>query len=254
MRPTISEERYDLYLCDCRDVLPRLRGADAIITDPPYGIPTTAAFVRGGKYVIHRGRGVENETSEPHRWIEFASPCLVDGGHMASFVDRASACEAHGQMIAAGLTPWHKFYIVKETAPPTPRNVFVSAVEECLIAEKKSGARRWFGSGWEPNRWIGQTPNKVNNGRVAEAHPFEKPLAPLETLVRCLTEPGSVVIDPFMGSGTTGVASMKHGRRFIGIEINPKYFDIAARRIEDAASTLWSFVGRSPHPLLPLSV
>lgn len=66
------------------------------------------------------------------------------------------------------------------------------------------------------------------NGRV---HPTEKPVPLLQKLVKKL--PG-IVLDPFMGSGTTGVACMRLGRRFIGIEIEPRYFDIACKRIDDA--------------------
>jgi site-specific DNA-methyltransferase (adenine-specific) len=64
-------------------------------------------------------------------------------------------------------------------------------------------------------------------------HPNEKPVALVEHFLRLTTEKGETVLDPFTGSGTTGVACIRTGRRFIGIEIEPKYFDIACKRIED---------------------
>lgn len=66
-------------------------------------------------------------------------------------------------------------------------------------------------------------------------HPYEKPLSLIERLVRIYTNPGDLVFDPFMGSGTTGVACVNLRRRFIGAEINGDYYKIAEQRIEDAA-------------------
>jgi DNA modification methylase len=65
-------------------------------------------------------------------------------------------------------------------------------------------------------------------------HPTEKPIALIEYLIQKVTDPNAVVLDPFMGSGTTGVACAKIDRKVIGIEIEPKYFDIACKRIEEA--------------------
>jgi DNA modification methylase len=65
-------------------------------------------------------------------------------------------------------------------------------------------------------------------------HPTQKPLAVIEPIINVSTVRGHAILDPFMGSGTTGVACAKAGRKFIGIEIEPKYFDIACRRIQAA--------------------
>ena len=70
--------------------------------------------------------------------------------------------------------------------------------------------------------------------RVSDLHPTQKPVRIMEHIVRLSVWTGGVCVDPFMGSGTTGVACMNLGRSFIGIEREPKYFDIACRRIEDA--------------------
>ena len=70
--------------------------------------------------------------------------------------------------------------------------------------------------------------------RVSDLHPTQKPVRIMEHIVRLSVRTGGVCVDPFMGSGTTGVACMNLGRAFIGIEREPKYFDIACRRIEDA--------------------
>lgn len=78
-------------------------------------------------------------------------------------------------------------------------------------------------------------------------HPTQKPLPLIQDWVRAFTDIGETILDPFMGSGTTGVAAVKLGRRFIGIEIEPKYFDIACRRIADGLARPDLFV-EAPKP------
>jgi len=83
---------------------------------------------------------------------------------------------------------------------------------------------------------------------IPRVHPTQKPIAVMEWVLREVTEDGQVILDPFMGSGTTGVAAVKLGRKFIGIEIEPKYFDIACRRISDALKQPDMFIER-PAPV-----
>jgi len=213
-----------IYHGDCREIMPTLE-ADSVVTDPPYGIPIGAAFVRRGGAEIDDGRGGWNATASPYWWLAFAPQTAA---HVASFVDRATALDAESAMRAAGLEPWAKFYLVKKAPAPTPRPTFVSAVEECVIAERHRVPRAWYGTGYEPNRWIGMTPNSRGEGC---GHPCEKPLAPIQTLIRCLTPLDGLVLDPFMGSGTTLVAAKLEGRRAIGIEIEERYCEIAAKRL-----------------------
>ena len=114
-----------------------------------------------------------------------------------------------------------------------------------------AGQGTWWPSGYEigvysyrPGAYFGDTDKKRSNVFVADSyrhgqpgkvdHPTQKPLGLIERLVMSLARPDAVVLDPFMGSGTTGVACAKLGRRFIGCEINPTYFDLACRRIEAA--------------------
>ena len=82
----------------------------------------------------------------------------------------------------------------------------------------------------------GALPSSIKVTEAAEkcGHPCPKPIRAWSWLVGKLSQEGETILDPFMGSGTTGVACVKLGRKFIGIEIEPKYFDIACKRIEDA--------------------
>ena len=93
---------------------------------------------------------------------------------------------------------------------------------------------------WEPVLLYGGNPFQVDHKQFYGAsesiygHPSVKPLAPFRWIISNIADADSVVLDPFMGSGTTGVACVQTGRRFIGIEIDPTYFEIAVKRISDA--------------------
>ncbi|QEH81174.1 site-specific DNA-methyltransferase [Sphingomonas sp. C8-2] len=95
----------------------------------------------------------------------------------------------------------------------------------------------WGGSGrshWNAGGKRGVYTHLVNNPERHGEHPTEKPRRLMSEIVADFTKPGDVILDPFMGSGTTGVAAVMAGRRFVGIEMNERYFDIACKRIEDA--------------------
>lgn len=211
-----------LYLGDCRDIIPSLPMVGAVITDPPYGIAKGAAFVKKNSTLVEDGSGAFNE-SDGHDWIDIIR--VVPGANFAVFHSRDN------YPTSSRLKDWHRFYWFKPAPPPTPRPCFSSSVEEATIYQEVNGKRRWFGGGATPNSWSGLSPNRL---KEAHGHPSQKPVALMEILVRCLSAPDDLVLDPFMGSGTTGVACMNLGRTFIGIEREREYFDICCRRLEDA--------------------
>ena len=234
MKVLLNKEEITIWQGDAAELLWKIvpSSVDAFITDPPYGIPVGSAFVRHNSLDVEDGSGTFNEAEKnPYWWLEPAAQALVSGGHAAFFVDRAQRVEAELALRSACLKAWHVFYLVKQSPPPTPRPLFVSAVEECIVAEKPGDKRRWYGTGYEPNRWIGLTPNRRDQHH---GHPSEKPLDPIKTLVRCLTPPGGLVVDPFSGSGTTAVACLHLGRRCIAIERDPEYASLSAERLAAA--------------------
>src|SRR6185312_2026352 len=94
----------------------------------------------------------------------------------------------------------------------------------------------------------GRAPSVQPDGRAANGHPCSRALEHFDFLVRWWSEEGETILDPFMGSGTTGVAAVKLGRKFTGIEIDPGYFDIACRRIEAALKQPDMFI-EPPKPI-----
>ena len=193
-----------LYLGDCREILPTLPKVDAVITDPPYGIK------RDGKPKSTSAHG-------GHKGYEFLGwdSGRPDGALMGL------VCEAGTQVVI-----WGGNYFA-DMLPPTGKWLVwdkgqrIDQADAELAWTSMQGALRVF------------TLNRVAIAVDGAVHPTQKPVALMEW---CITQTGigGAVLDPFMGSGTTGVAAMNLQRAFIGIEREPKYFDIACRRIEDA--------------------
>lgn len=209
-------EGVTLYLGDCREILPSLPKVDAVVTDPPYGIGFAGQPTNCQRRAGH----------EAQAWDDFA----IDG--LAGIIGHGEKQVVWGGNYYA-LTPsrgWLSWF--KPDAPPSMGSV------EFAWTNLNQNSR-------QINCSIGAT----NAERVG--HPTQKPLAVMRFTLREIGYAGTI-LDPFMGSGTTGVAAVKLGRKFIGIEIEPKYFDIACRRIGEALAQPDFFV-EPPKPAEQLS-
>jgi len=229
MAPYWSNDEHGLtiYHGDCVEVMPQLEQRfDLCLTDPPYGIPVGSAMVR------HDTKAIED-------WRDAVENVVVGGWlPMVAFADAAycvefgrsepdAITERNTRHAECGLTPWHLLVIAKAAPTPTPRPTFASSYETALVSY--AGVRRWYGGGYVPNRWYGQMPNQLTS---TDAHPTQKPLAPFVSWMSALSPENALVIDPFIGSGTTLVACYRLGRRGVGIEISEEYCELAAKRLE----------------------
>ena len=195
-----------LYLGDCLEILPTLEKVDAVVTDPPYGIsyksPAGAGATARGDYPVIYG---DDKCFDPSPWLGFKDVVLFGANH---FADKLPA--------SAAWLVWDK------RDGMTPNNN-----SDCELAWKKvGGSARLI-----RHLWNGML--KDSEREQKRVHPTQKPIAVMEWVIKQLDSP-KTILDPFMGSGTTGVACANLGRQFIGIEIEPKYFDIACTRIENA--------------------
>lgn len=226
MTPYYEHAGITIYHGDYREVLTGIRGAALVCTDPPYGIGNGAAFWRRNGTEIENwdDRGQNSRVDET--WRAMSSAALIPEGayHVEFFAGSIEVENAMRLSREAGMSTWRLFYLVKTAPAPTPRPTFMSAVELALVSFV--GKRPWYG-GQHPDRWIGLTPNRLG---IAQ-HPSEKPLDCIAGLVSALSPVGGLVIDPFMGSGTTLRAAKDLGRKAIGIEIEEKYCEIAANRL-----------------------
>lgn len=218
-----------LYLGDCREVLPALGVVDAVITDPPYGIRQDKGFSGSGCWgnsgkLIHRRQ--------------------YEGG----WDDERPAVEIFQLMLAAAPLAiiWGGQYFA-DLLPPSGKWLWWDKLQ--TMPTYGDGELAWTNlSGVAPKKFV-----YSNSGLMARekdrVHPTQKPV---EVMRWCLGfVPGAeVILDPFMGSGTTGVACVDMGRKFIGVERDPAYFDIACQRIEQAYKQPRLFVEAPPKQLV----
>lgn len=196
-----------LYLGDCAEIMPTLGRVDAVVTDPPYGIGESDKNFASRSKLANADKYVRSE------WDKEPPAQEV--------IDLMRSISKH-QIIFGG----NYFHL-----PPTScwlvwdkqngNNDFADC--ELAWTNLKKAVRRVY---W---RWNGM----IRKGDDVREHPTQKPEG---VMAWCLTHipDASTILDPFMGSGTTGVACVKAGRSFIGIERDAAYFDIACRRIEEA--------------------
>ena len=221
-----------LYLGDCREILPSLPKVDAVVTDPPYGI----GYVKGGggrgpdgshrRPLASTLRGydpviADDRPFDPAPWLKFPNVLMWGADHFYPRLPDSGRWLAWNKL--GDMEPWDSF----------------SDVE--FAWHSKEGAARIFSM-----KWKGIACDKRGEQNGLREHTTQKPL---RLMLWCLEQVGEAhtILDPFMGSGTTGVAAIKMGRKFIGIEIEPKYFDIACRCIEEAARQPDMFIER-PKP------
>lgn len=191
----------ELYCADCMEVLPTLPKVDAVITDPPYGIGIAKNPVRQKHEKMNWDNSIPDKKVLDS--IVSISPTAVIWG--GNYFDLPPS---------QGFLVWDKLQ---------PENFSLAMCEQAWCSFKK--------------------PAKIFRHSVTsyeKEHPTQKPVALMQWCILQAGTPVSV-LDPFMGSGTTGVACMNMGIHFVGVEKEPKYFDIACRRIEQAQQQLKLF-------------
>lgn len=219
---------------DCLAVLPLLSGVDAIITDPPYGIGADA--------------GQQSRADKQHG--KAVAPSKNYG--FTAWDDRPCSAEQIAAM--RSVSEWQVIF---------GGNYFALPPSRCwLIWDKLNGDNdyadcelAWTNLDKAVRRiqhlWHGM----IRKDREERFHPTQKPVGVMTWCIGHLPEDAETILDPFMGSGTTGVAAIKTGKQFIGVEREPKYFDIAVSRIRRAWQDKCSEIKfEEPEPLKQLEL
>jgi DNA modification methylase len=206
-------EGVTLMLGDCRELLPKMKPVDAVVTDPPYGIGED-----GGRFRDRKGGG---HRVLPKMGWDSAPPDAA----LFSLIRSISA----EQII------WGGNYFT-DKLPPSKGWLYW---QKLMGGDFSDGELAWTSRDRALREFT------ACNKAAGKEHPTQKPV---ELMKWCLGFiEGQTILDPFMGSGTTGVAAVQLGRKFIGIEIEPKYFDIACRRISEATKQTDLFIEK-PKP------
>lgn len=258
-----------LYLGDAVDILNRMdpESVDMVFADPPYGLSNGGSSVHSGKRVsVNKGawdqsRGIVSDFDFHFGWLEACQRVLKPSGTLwvSGTYHSIYACGYAMQLLGYRILndiAWYK----PNAAPNLGRRMFTASHETLIWASKSKKAKHTFNyqllregvfpsdrfknpgrqmrSAWETfesrdSLWPITTPRKYE--KHFGKHPTQKPLALMERIVLSSTQEGDVVLDPFCGSGTTGVASIESGRVFIGVDSDRGFLrDLAKRRITQA--------------------
>ena len=202
-----------LHLGDCRDVLPSLAVVDAIVTDPPFGI----GFSR-----------YENDADKASEYPDLIKFLVSEAARLCPdgpcFVWQSSkTCASWHEWFPEG---YRIFAACKSFVQLRPVEV-QWAWDPVIFWNAKGGKHEDSIRDWH----VATTPN-FGAGRESIDHPCPRPLDQVRYIVDGLR--AHKILDPFAGSGTTGVAAVLAGKQFVGIEMEPRYFDVMCRRIEAA--------------------
>ena len=208
MKPYYSEDGITIFCADCRDILPSLPKVDLVLTDPPYGISHPTNYAARGRSVaaqcadyapVHE----DDSPFDPAPWIQ--QPALLFGANY--FADKLPP--------SSGWIVWDKMR----------PELLDQATAELAWSNFVKGVRVFR------HLWNGMIRASEN---APLQHPTQKPVALMRWILGLPWTPPGVILDPFMGSGTTLVAAKQLGRRAIGIEIEEKYCAIAVDRLRQS--------------------
>jgi site-specific DNA-methyltransferase (adenine-specific) len=252
--PCFSEDEFTLYHGNCIEVLPGLPpdSVDLIFADPPYNLSNGGFTCHSGRRApVHKGdwdesRGIGEDFLFHQAWIHACRRVLREEGSIwiSGTYHSIYAC---GYALAAG-----GFHILndicwfKPNAPPNLSGRYFTASHETLIwARKNPGSRHCYhyeemkGGHWPEDplkkpgrqmRSVWSIPAPKGQEKREGRHPTQKPCALLLRVIQASSDEGTLVLDPFTGSSTTGLAASYLGRRFIGIDTDPAYIDLSIRR------------------------
>lgn len=242
---------FTLYHGDCREVLAELDpgSVDLIFADPPYFLSNGGMTCQSGRMVsVDKGawdvsRGVEENHAFNREWLAACQRVLTPNGSIFVSGTRHVIFSVGFALQQLGFKVLNDITWYKVTPPPNLScRYFTHATETILWAARDSRSRHHFaydrmkqdnGGKQMQSLWSIVPPLKAEK-RFGK-HPTQKPLALLERIVLAASDPGQLVLDPFSGSGTTGIAAARLGRRYLGVDLEPEYLDLARNRYTDLA-------------------
>jgi len=261
MKAYFSDIGIRLYLGDVIEVLNKLpeESIDLIFADPPYNLSNDGFTCHAGRRVSvnkgewDRSKGVEEDFQFHYRWIEACKRVLKPNGTLwiSGTYHSIYACG-----FALQKQGWHLIndicWLKPNASPNLSCRMFTASHETLLWAKKNKKAKHTFNYDLMKNgNWNGdfiKKPNKqmrsvwaINTPKNGEKkygkHPTQKPEALLERIILASSNEGDIVLDPFCGSGTTGVVAIRYKRKFVGIDSERKYLDeLAIPRLKDEIS------------------
>lgn len=253
LSPFYSEKGITLFKGDAFETMSQIKdeSVDSVITDPPYFLSNGGFSNSGGKMVpVDKGKwdtldgnSVEDfysKSLDEFRRILKPNGTLWIFGTMHNIYIIGYLLEKKGWTILNNVT-WQK----SNPAPNLSRRMFTHSTETILWAKKDKKAKQTFNyalmrqyNGGKQMKDVWTTSTIKMSERKFGKHPTQKPVLLMERIIEASTTKGDIILDPFVGSGTTALAGMMHGRNVIGIDAQGEYLNIAKARLQDQALLL----------------
>jgi site-specific DNA-methyltransferase (adenine-specific) len=265
-KPYFQKGDFVLYHGDSINILSQLpeNSIDMIFADPPYNLSNGGFSVHAGKMVsVDKGnwdksKGFKDDYDFHHRWLEACKRVLKPNGTLWVSGTYHSIYQCGHALQALGYHILNDISWFKPNASPNLSCRFFTASHETIIWARKDKkgkhtfnyqdmkTKEWpddfFKNGGKQMRsvwhipetesvWTVGTPKKEE--KIYGKHPTQKPLELLKRIVLASTNKGEIVLDPFAGSSTTGIASIMHGRKFLGIDMEKDFLDLSKKRALD---------------------
>jgi site-specific DNA-methyltransferase (adenine-specific) len=232
----IITDKYTLYLGDCLEYMKTMpdKSVDAVITDPPYRLTSGGHGYQKGLCHNFEKWGYTNngELFTVPEITEWMPIIFSKGMENSEFYVMSNDKNLRGTLNAADSAGYQLHNMIIWDKQIKITNKWFMKQCEFILYFWKGSARKINDMG--TSQLFSMSPGNIGN----KEHPSEKPIELMRMIIENSTDKTAVIFDPFMGSGTTGVACMQLGRRFIGCEIDPGYFEIARKRIEAAAAQM----------------
>lgn len=219
LNPTYQSDGVTLYRGDCKDILSYLPKIDYyVVTDPPYGINVQTAYHTKGRGELVKSNDYktiegDNKPYDPTLVLIYNNLVLFGANYYSDKLSTNGSWHV-----------WDKLNGIKSS-----REEGFNDNSDCeFIWSSKPGASRVF-----RHRWNGAMKDSERGDR--RVHPTQKPVELLVRLIRYFTNKDDVILDPYLGSGTTAIACMRTNRKCVGIEIEEDYIQISIKRLKDEA-------------------
>ena len=249
-----NEQGIKLFHGDCLEILPELEkeSIDLIFADPPYKLSNGGITCKAGKIALvdkgewDKSLGFDEDFKFTYKWIKLCKELLKPDGTIWISGTPHSIFQVGYALQSLGFQIMNEITWYKPNAPPNLScRYFAHAHESIIWAKKSKEAKHTFNYAlmkkWDDKispmgkqmRSVWSIPLTPQEEKKYGRHPTQKPLELLRRIILSSSNNGDLVLDPFVGSGTTGVIAKKFNRNFIGIEIEKEFCDLSIRRIKN---------------------